>query len=502
MSYQYKICEKKDEAYGYSFSLDENLVFNYNTDDLFSIVEDNKISIICYGYCFDVREPELLTRDTLKSLYRDINDIEKEIQYLNGQYILIVQKNEDIYLYSDGSALVPVYILKNDNIITNIISNSNEAYYRLNPNFKFNLKTFMIQRLQCQNNYENLNDENLVSYLMSLISNQYEYFIDKKIDIRFQADNYHKALFAILSPILANKNMIVEENSTTINDYFSELFANEFRMNIIRDLEVTEKNKESDNNRFIARNNLSNFKALYIKKNKQLKNQKMLTLYNDKNDLELYNYEMNLMEINNKSNLELSDKYLIYEPLNVREILNVFIELQNRTKFKIHQEVINKFRPSLYYFNFTKGKTLREINQELTEEITDIKNNGISTENQKFLLDVKRSNFRTSQNLDGKIKNNELITFPSNQKIKKGNEYIIDFINHTEGLVYIEGFYKNEKNANRIIVTVNGEIFNIFDFYKGRYFYHNGKTRVTVKYMNDYNNLSWQKAGTLLIKQA
>ena len=97
--------------------------------------------------------------------------------------------------------------------------------------------------------------------------------------------------------------------------------------------------------------------------------------------------------------------------------------------------------------------------------------------------------------------NEELLVYPAKKNIKKNIEYKIDYKNIEDGLILVKSFYKNENNAKRIVVTVNDEIYNINDFYDGIYFYTDEDLNITYRYTQDYNSLSWQKAGTLLVKK-
>lgn len=157
-----------------------------------------------------------------------------------------------------------------------------------------------------------------------------------------------------------------------------------------------------------------------------------------------------------------------------------------------------EIHPSL---NFSYEKTLRDVNYELKKENEELKRKGMFSQNQKFLLNVKLSNFKVSQNLDGKLKDQEIIVYPANQKIKKDIDYKIQYKSNEDGLIYIEGFYKNKKNAKSIEVSVDNEEYSIVDFYGGRYFFFDGEMNISIKYTQNYDHLSWQKAGILRVKK-
>lgn len=500
MSYEYKISENKDEHFKYNYQIKENFYLNYRNKDYFWKVSNENEHLICFGYCFDVRNPKLSVEETLENML-DSQKFIQDINYLNGQFLLIHNNGGDFLLYNDASCLTPVYFSKDSKVITN---NYDSAYSMipLNPNYNLNLNTFTVERFNSLESYEGIDVERLIEKFYSLLKSQYIFFKDKNLNILFQADNYHKAIFSILSPTLSNQNILVRKlDEKGHNKKFGEVFSKEFSMNYF-DIQEGDEFPTVEGQNFMARNNLSNFKALYNKKNANISNEILISTYDirDKNTF-LFNYELNLIDNYNLSNKQYSEIFLMYEPLNAREILNLFIEISKRQKFNANLYIIEQLKPSLNFYNFTNGQTLRDINLELKQENFDLKSNSISSQNQKFLINVKLSDFRVSQNLDGKLKKDELIVFPSKQRIKKNTEYTIEYKNNEEGLIFIEGFYKNEKNAKRITVIVNNEEYNIFDFYGGRYFYFDGKIEIIFKYSQDYDHLSWQKAGTLRVKK-
>src|SRR5699024_4622501 len=180
----------------------------------------------------------------------------------------------------------------------------------------------------------------------------------------------------------------------------------------------------------------------YNKKSKEISNKHITNFYgiNDKNK-NFFNFEFNLINNYLKSNYKYKDYFLIYEPLNVRELLSVFVELNNRENFNFNLFSISEFKPSLNFYNFTNGMNLREVNLTLKEENLELKSNSMSSQNQKFLANVKLTNFTLSQNLDGKLKEDEILVFPAKKNKKKNTEYKINYKNIEDGLIMVKSFY-------------------------------------------------------------
>lgn len=500
MSYNFKISAKTDDEYNYNYQINKKTILNYNKETYLNVFNKDGRKIICYGYCFDSKNPYLSQQDTLQNLLEN-NQVEKDLIQLNGHFILLYCENDKLTLYTDASSITPVYFSKESRIVCNIVKDTKD-YIVLNPNYKLDISTYIVSRFFAYNDYDDLSTEMLENEFVTLLRNQYKYFEDKNLNIIFQADNYHKSLFAILGPTLVNKNILVKKiDSKGFNIKFGEIFSNEFTMNYFESQEGENEYPLTDGINILSRNNLSNYNAIYSKRNSGLENTLLETVYESQSENQRkFNFELNLIDNYRISNNDYSEHFLIYEPLNVRELLNILMNLNKRDDFNANLFIISTFKPSLNFYNFTSGNTLREVNLDLKQENMELKGNSISSRNQKFLVNVKLSNFSVSQNLDGKLKKDEILIYPARQKVKKGTSYKLEYKGDFEGLVYIEGFYKNKNNARRIIVKINGENFNIFDFYGGRYFYMDGSMDIEIKYTQDYDSLSWQKASTLRVK--
>lgn len=54
----FEISHEVNDEYSYNYKLSDDLVISYNHEDIFNSVSKNDGTIISYGYCFDVRNPE------------------------------------------------------------------------------------------------------------------------------------------------------------------------------------------------------------------------------------------------------------------------------------------------------------------------------------------------------------------------------------------------------------------------------------------------------------
>lgn len=144
----------------------------YYSDDIdFYLYEEENIQIIILGYVLDTRNGKLSINEIMKNL-SESPEIENDLQYINGRYILIVNKGNSIDVYSDASALLPInyyrdktIISSHDIIIHNILKHNNiflgeiqselrgsfdftryEGIYKFNPSLKLNLDKLEFNR--------------------------------------------------------------------------------------------------------------------------------------------------------------------------------------------------------------------------------------------------------------------------------------------------------------------------------------------------------------------
>lgn len=177
----------KDKYYSYSYIFSENTIKveieNYNmikvnnwnlyySEDMdFYLFEANNIQLILLGYALDIRNGKLCSSEIIENLSK-ATQIEKELDYINGRYILIVNKKNKVTIYTDASALLPInyfedktIISSHDVLIYDILRNNNvfieslqselkgsfdftryQNIYKFNPSLKLNLETLEFTR--------------------------------------------------------------------------------------------------------------------------------------------------------------------------------------------------------------------------------------------------------------------------------------------------------------------------------------------------------------------
>lgn len=118
--------------YNYAYALTKNsnhpsitghkqiniLVWNlYYSDDLdIHVFESGADQYILLGYALDIKDGSLSAEEILQKLSKEEN-IDQALDYINGRYVLLVNRNEELYVYTDASALLPINYSSNKNII-------------------------------------------------------------------------------------------------------------------------------------------------------------------------------------------------------------------------------------------------------------------------------------------------------------------------------------------------------------------------------------------------
>lgn len=149
-----------------------NYILYYSKNQSVYTYNDNEGTGILIGYAFDIRDPKITEKEILKKLLSS-SDMVEELEYLNGRYFVITQKNDKTEVYSDASQLRPlVYhsetkvLASHDGIIQGMLLdhgiqldrrsefNHNELdftrYYEIfkfNPSLSLNLETFEFNRI-------------------------------------------------------------------------------------------------------------------------------------------------------------------------------------------------------------------------------------------------------------------------------------------------------------------------------------------------------------------
>lgn len=484
MTYEFIISNSKDKKLSYSIDLDNDYSLQYSNENYLSDITHENKRLICFGYVFDIRNPEESTEKTLTNLLVE-DTYTSDCAYLNGQYILILIKDERILITADATSLVPVYINQNLNEISNI-PNNNTQYKIFNSNLIFNIINKSRERISFNLECDNVNDE-----IITYVKNQHRYFYNKNIHLEFKSNNFMKTLISIMKPVLYNNVISISDSNNTSTDMiFAQSISKDFNM------EFTDHEVE---NTFYLRNQLFDFKFFMEKRNNQdesvLKDDSFETL-NDKRRTT----ESNILTRKRNQSKELSKKGLLYDPFNSHVIIQTLLhndEIKNNLTNIITKELL----PSINYYDFSSSSLLKEKNEELVNEIELLKKRQITAHNEQFLLNTKMSYFNVTENLDGKVKNNEILVYPATQNIKPQDKYVIYYENPIEGLILVKSFFSNKKNGQTISVIIDDKHYTVDELFKGILINVEHRLKITMQYKKARNSLPWQKAGMLLIKQ-
>lgn len=89
---------------------------HYSSDLDITVVENTEVQIIGLGYMLDIRNGDLTDEQILKNLSISEN-IDRELDYINGRYVLILNNNDNMTIHTDASALLPINYSSEQNII-------------------------------------------------------------------------------------------------------------------------------------------------------------------------------------------------------------------------------------------------------------------------------------------------------------------------------------------------------------------------------------------------
>lgn len=171
----------------------------YHSNDMDVITyEDSDSQLISLGYILDIRNGALSDQDILKSL-ASAKNIDRELDYINGRYILIVNKNNNVTVYTDASTLLPInyaekhhVISSHDILIAEVlkangidVQPTNNALigsfdfirfnqiFKFNPSLKLNLNTWTFERYYP--------DQELTHKSIDLIMKELEVYFEEMI---------------------------------------------------------------------------------------------------------------------------------------------------------------------------------------------------------------------------------------------------------------------------------------------------------------------------------
>src|SRR5699024_6674345 len=89
---------------------------HYSNDMDITVFEENNTQLAALGYMLDIRNGDLTEKEILKSLSVSDN-IDRELDYINGRYVLLVKREDSVTAYTDASALLPVNYAVNQKVL-------------------------------------------------------------------------------------------------------------------------------------------------------------------------------------------------------------------------------------------------------------------------------------------------------------------------------------------------------------------------------------------------
>lgn len=143
----------------------------YSKDMDITIHEKGENSIVVLGYMLDIRNGDLTTEKIAAKLAQ-VNNLDNELDYINGRYVVIINKNKDLYIYTDASALMPInycqpekLVSSHDILIEQVLKHNGKAVnavqeellgsfdytryegiFKFNPSLKLNLTEYTFER--------------------------------------------------------------------------------------------------------------------------------------------------------------------------------------------------------------------------------------------------------------------------------------------------------------------------------------------------------------------
>lgn len=486
----FEISNIQNEEYKTNVKLNDDLYFNCSREDLINEVSLGDKKLICYGYCFDVRKPESNTADTLKHLINRSENFLTDIRFLNGHYILLFNFEGEWKMITDAVGMTPVYI---DRENKKVLVEDFEGSLNINGFNILSLEDYTTERLSVKTSL--LSNENLERKILNLVSEQYKYFEDESLTINFRRNNMNKALIAILSPVLKNQTLNLRENDN-LTQKVGSWISRDFKMNVID--ENTEPTAL-----YMANVHLMNFNSFLDKDLESTEEE--INEFESEFGLEDTSSNKTKVEYNLLHNLNYRNErkpYLMYDPFNVVEIQSFIYNYIKDSKFNPLNRIIKLLHPSIDFYDFAKGETLaqkynkvKKKNKQLINEMKKYK------VNEEFLRLANQAGIDVSDNLDGQVREDGVTFYPANQSISKDDIFEVTYNKKGQGMILVESYFNNPKNAHRIKVNLNGEITNIDEFINGKFINAESEIHIVMNYERDYDAASWQKAGKLTIRE-
>jgi len=91
--------------------------------------------------------------------------------------------------------------------------------------------------------------------------------------------------------------------------------------------------------------------------------------------------------------------------------------------------------------------------------------------------------------------------YPASHLISKDDIYEMTYVKNGPGMILVETYFNNPKNAHRIKVELNNDLFNIDEFLEGKFIQAGSEINKKMYYERDYDAASWQKAGKITVKE-
>lgn len=154
----------------HSIEINDWILF-YNRDMDVTVQQTGENIIVVLGYMLDIRDGDLTTEEIAKKLVQT-NNVDKELDYINGRYVAIINKNGNPSVYTDASALMPInysqsekVISSHDILIEKILEQNGKiveevqdellgsfdftrfkGIFKFNPSLKLNLNDYVFER--------------------------------------------------------------------------------------------------------------------------------------------------------------------------------------------------------------------------------------------------------------------------------------------------------------------------------------------------------------------
>ena len=487
----FEISDKINGDFTYNHKLNDELIISYSHDEIFNTKKSGDKTIISYGYCFDVREPETNVNNTLKNLINNPEIILDNIKYLNGHFILLFNFDGKWNLVTDAVGITPVYF---DPLNKRLTTDYLDGLQTLNGVSVLNLEEFTISRIEIASN--KLTNERIERVILDLVTNQYKYFLDKNLTLNFRRNKMNKAIISIMNPALIDQSINLRENDE-ITLKLSKWISREYKMNILpEDIEPSTE--------YLCNTHLMDYSSFMNKETK-------LSTEDSEEFNELYKLDDNYLrsrseiEFNLINNLKYRNEtkpQLIYDPFNVLAIQEVIYDFNNNDTFEPLGRIIKILHPAIDFYDFAEGITLmqkyeklKKQNEKMSKELKKVKFN------QDFLNEAQRYNIKVSENLNGKVLDNGVTIYPVSQVISKEDIFELNYPKEGPGMLLVESYFDNPKNAHRIKVELNDEIFNIDEFLNGKFIKSDSGLTIKMYYERNYDAASWQKAGKITVKE-